>query len=173
MVCEREKENSEIESASSTGCFSVESDFVVGIFVSAASIFPFVVFFHHRLRLSLFSCLRRSCIDLAREPPPPNHKPHSLPLATTPFNSRSTHSLPPAEWSSSILPSAPGTPLSISLAISRTRSSKPLSLARSLSSKAVVLNIPEMELKVDEATDNKPWGPSGTQMLELAKASHS
>jgi len=36
-----------------------------------------------------------------------------------------------------------------------------------------VLNIPEMELKVDEATDNKPWGPSGTQMLELAKASHS
>ena len=133
MVCEREKENSEIESASSTGCFSVESDFVVGIFVSAASIFPFVVFFHHRLRLSLFSCLRRSCIDLAREPPPPNHKPHSLPLATTPFNSRSTHSLPPAEWSSSILPSAPGTPsLSRSLSRELTHTLIETSLARSL-----------------------------------------
>jgi len=91
VVCEREKENSEIESASSTGCFSVESDFVDGIFVSAASIFPFV---HHRLRLSLLSCLRRSCTispSISRESRHlPITSPRSLPLATTPFNSRST-----------------------------------------------------------------------------------
>eukprot|EP01096_Ripella_sp_DP13-Kostka_P015501 TRINITY_DN729_c0_g1_i1.p1 TRINITY_DN729_c0_g1~~TRINITY_DN729_c0_g1_i1.p1 ORF type:complete len:517 (-),score=232.06 TRINITY_DN729_c0_g1_i1:291-1841(-) len=40
-------------------------------------------------------------------------------------------------------------------------------------SKAAVLNTPEIELKVLEATSNEKWGPTGTQMKEIARATYS
>eukprot|EP00013_Stygamoeba_regulata_P028706 CAMPEP_0177664994 /NCGR_PEP_ID=MMETSP0447-20121125/20810_1 /TAXON_ID=0 /ORGANISM="Stygamoeba regulata, Strain BSH-02190019" /LENGTH=612 /DNA_ID=CAMNT_0019171043 /DNA_START=238 /DNA_END=2072 /DNA_ORIENTATION=- len=41
------------------------------------------------------------------------------------------------------------------------------------SSKNVVMNVPEIKVKVREATNNEKWGPSGTQMREIASATHS
>ena len=38
--------------------------------------------------------------------------------------------------------------------------------------KNTVLQVPEIEKKVKEATSNDPWGPTGTQMRELAQATH-
>eukprot|EP00276_Gloeochaete_wittrockiana_P016580 CAMPEP_0184335614 /NCGR_PEP_ID=MMETSP1089-20130417/4155_1 /TAXON_ID=38269 ORGANISM="Gloeochaete wittrockiana, Strain SAG46.84" /NCGR_SAMPLE_ID=MMETSP1089 /ASSEMBLY_ACC=CAM_ASM_000445 /LENGTH=529 /DNA_ID=CAMNT_0026660375 /DNA_START=62 /DNA_END=1651 /DNA_ORIENTATION=- len=40
-------------------------------------------------------------------------------------------------------------------------------------SKAAVLNTPEIELKVLEATSNEKWGPTGTQMKDVARATYS
>lgn len=40
-------------------------------------------------------------------------------------------------------------------------------------SKNTVLQVPEIERKVKEATSNEKWGPSGTQMSEIAKATYS
>lgn len=40
------------------------------------------------------------------------------------------------------------------------------------STKNTVLQVPEIEKKVKEATSNDPWGPTGTQMRELAQATH-
>jgi len=39
--------------------------------------------------------------------------------------------------------------------------------------KNTVLNVPEIERKVKEATSNEKWGPSGTQMREIAQATNS
>eukprot|EP00013_Stygamoeba_regulata_P018636 CAMPEP_0177673378 /NCGR_PEP_ID=MMETSP0447-20121125/25909_1 /TAXON_ID=0 /ORGANISM="Stygamoeba regulata, Strain BSH-02190019" /LENGTH=353 /DNA_ID=CAMNT_0019181241 /DNA_START=186 /DNA_END=1244 /DNA_ORIENTATION=+ len=39
--------------------------------------------------------------------------------------------------------------------------------------KATMLNLPEVEVKVRLATNNDPWGPSTTQMRELAHQSNS
>ncbi len=36
-----------------------------------------------------------------------------------------------------------------------------------------ILAIPEIEIKVKEATNNEPWGPSGTQMADIARATHN
>ena len=33
-----------------------------------------------------------------------------------------------------------------------------------------ILAIPEIEVKVKEATNNEPWGPSGSQMADIARA---
>jgi epsin len=41
------------------------------------------------------------------------------------------------------------------------------------SSKNVVMNVPEIKVKVRDATSNEKWGPSGTQMREIASATHS
>mmetsp|Transcript_31151 Transcript_31151/g.53299 ORF Transcript_31151/g.53299 Transcript_31151/m.53299 type:complete len:649 (+) Transcript_31151:990-2936(+) len=38
--------------------------------------------------------------------------------------------------------------------------------------KAAVLNIPEMEQKVLDATNNQKWGPTGPEMKEISAASH-
>eukprot|EP01094_Clydonella_sp_ATCC50884_P026409 TRINITY_DN7235_c0_g1_i1.p2 TRINITY_DN7235_c0_g1~~TRINITY_DN7235_c0_g1_i1.p2 ORF type:complete len:198 (-),score=55.81 TRINITY_DN7235_c0_g1_i1:36-629(-) len=38
--------------------------------------------------------------------------------------------------------------------------------------KAAVLNTPEWEMKVMEVTDNKPWGPSSTDMQVVADATN-
>mmetsp|Transcript_5120 Transcript_5120/g.7217 ORF Transcript_5120/g.7217 Transcript_5120/m.7217 type:complete len:532 (-) Transcript_5120:2844-4439(-) len=40
------------------------------------------------------------------------------------------------------------------------------------STKNTVLQVPEIEKKVKEATSNDPWGPTGTQMREIAQATH-
>ena len=39
--------------------------------------------------------------------------------------------------------------------------------------KNVALQYPEIKVKVLEATSNEKWGPTGTQMQEIAAASHS
>jgi epsin len=36
-----------------------------------------------------------------------------------------------------------------------------------------VLNLTEMEAKVREATNNDPWGASGTLMQEIAQGTYS
>jgi epsin len=40
-------------------------------------------------------------------------------------------------------------------------------------SKNALLNLSEIEVKVLNATSNEPWGPSTTEMREIAKATHS
>lgn len=42
--------------------------------------------------------------------------------------------------------------------------------AINVDSKNAVLNVPEIEAKVKEATNNEAWGPSGTQLHEIAMA---
>ncbi|EGG13801.1 hypothetical protein DFA_11562 [Cavenderia fasciculata] len=39
--------------------------------------------------------------------------------------------------------------------------------------KDAVLNTPEIERKVKDATSNDKWGPTGTQMQEISRASYS
>lgn len=36
-----------------------------------------------------------------------------------------------------------------------------------------ILSIPEIEVKVKEATNNEPWGPSGSQMTDISRATHN
>lgn len=35
------------------------------------------------------------------------------------------------------------------------------------------MQVPEIEKKVKEATSNEKWGPTSTQMREIAHATHS
>jgi len=39
--------------------------------------------------------------------------------------------------------------------------------------KNTILQLPEIEIKVRDATSNEKWGPTGTQMKEIAQATHS
>lgn len=39
--------------------------------------------------------------------------------------------------------------------------------------KNVILNVPEFEAKVNEATNDDPWGASTTLMLDIANATHN
>ena len=39
-------------------------------------------------------------------------------------------------------------------------------------SKDIAMNAPEVERKVKDATSNEKWGPTGTQMQEISKATY-
>jgi hypothetical protein len=40
-------------------------------------------------------------------------------------------------------------------------------------SKDIALNAPEVERKVKDATSNEKWGPTGTQMQEISRATNN
>lgn len=40
-------------------------------------------------------------------------------------------------------------------------------------SKDMAMNAPEVERKVKDATSNEKWGPTGTQMQEISRASYN